>query len=103
MTEAYKEAAALKAVEFVESGMIVGLGFGSTALGVQLTNKLRLNSGEKPIPGKLNGNANKGRKTPDECQAMMDDERYRADGAAGDAFRAEVDKAFAETFGTEKV
>ncbi len=32
MTEAYKEAAALKAVEFVESGMIVGLGFGSTAI-----------------------------------------------------------------------
>ncbi len=76
------------------------LGFGSTALGVQLTNKLRLNSGEKPIPGKLNGNANTGRKTPDECQAMMADERYYADGPAGDAFRAEVDKAFAETFGT---
>ena len=32
MTEAHKEAAALKAVEFVESGMIVGLGFGSTAI-----------------------------------------------------------------------
>jgi len=32
MTEAHKEAAALKAVEFVESGMIVGLGFGSTAV-----------------------------------------------------------------------
>ena len=32
MTEAYKEAAAQKAVEFVESGMIVGLGFGSTAI-----------------------------------------------------------------------
>jgi len=77
------------------------LNFGGTALGVQLTNKLRLNSGEKPIPTKLNGNANTGRKTPDECQAMMDDERYSADGAAGDAYRAEVDKAFAETFGTD--
>lgn len=32
MTEAHKEAAALRAVEFVESGMIVGLGFGSTAI-----------------------------------------------------------------------
>ena len=32
MTEAYKEAAAQQAVEFVESGMIVGLGFGSTAI-----------------------------------------------------------------------
>jgi len=77
------------------------LGFGGTALGVQLTNKLRLNSGEKPIPTKLNGNANTGRKTPDECQAMMDDERYRLDGASGDAYRAEVTKAFAETFGTD--
>ncbi len=32
MIEAHKESAALKAVEFVESGMIVGLGFGSTAV-----------------------------------------------------------------------
>ena len=32
MTEAQKEAAALRAVEFVEPGMIVGLGFGSTAI-----------------------------------------------------------------------
>jgi len=76
------------------------LGFGSTALGVQLTNKLRLNSGEKPIPVNLNGGTNKGRKTPDECQAMIADDRYHADGPVGDAFRAEVDKAFAETYGT---
>jgi len=78
------------------------LGFGGTALGVQLTNKLRLNSGERSIPGKLNGGANKGRKTPDECNAMMGDERYMADGPAGDAYRIEVDKAFAETFGTDR-
>jgi len=78
------------------------LAFGGTALGVQLTNKLRLNSGEKPIPIKLNGNANTGRKTPDECQAMMNDDRYYADGAAGDAYRKEVDAAFAATHGTEK-
>lgn len=77
------------------------LGFGGTALGVQLTNKLRLNSGEKPIPGKLNGEANKGRKTPDECAAMMQDERYHKDGPAGDAYRTEVNKAFAETYGTD--
>jgi len=77
------------------------LAFGGTALGVQLTNKLRLNSGEKPIPIKLNGNANTGRKTPDECQAMMADDRYYADGAAGDAYRKEVDAAFALTHGTD--
>ena len=32
MTEVHKKAAAQKAVEFVESGMIVGLGYGSTAV-----------------------------------------------------------------------
>ncbi len=32
VTESHKETAALKAVEFVEPGMIVGLGFGSTAI-----------------------------------------------------------------------
>lgn len=32
MTEAHKESSARKAVEFVESGMIVGLGSGSTAI-----------------------------------------------------------------------
>ena len=32
MTEAHKVAAALRAVDFVEPGMIVGLGFGSTAI-----------------------------------------------------------------------
>lgn len=32
MIDAHKKAAALKAVEFVESGMVVGLGFGSTAI-----------------------------------------------------------------------
>ena len=32
MTEAHKESSAHKAVEFVESGMIVGLGSGSTAI-----------------------------------------------------------------------
>jgi len=79
------------------------LGFGANALGVQLTNKLRLNSGEKPIPVDLNGPANQGRKTPAECQAMMADERYHQEGPVGDAYRAEVDKAFAETHGTEKV
>lgn len=77
------------------------LGFGGSALGVQLTNKLRLNSGEKPIPTNLNGNANTGRKTPAECQAMMADERYSQEGPVGDAYRAEVDKAFAETYGTD--
>ena len=46
MTEAYKEAAALKAVEFVEPGMIVGLGFGSTAIYAVREIARKFNAGE---------------------------------------------------------
>lgn len=77
------------------------LSFGATALGVEVVNALRLNSGEKPIP--VNASVNTGVKTQAEAQAMLNDDRYRQDGPVGDAYRAEVDKAFAETFGTEKV
>jgi len=76
------------------------LGFSSTAAGVELVNILRQNSGEKPIPKNLNGGIPTGVKTGAECAAMMEDDRYRADGPAGDAFRAEVDKEFAKTHGT---
>lgn len=78
------------------------MSYGTTALGVQLVNKLRLNSGERPIPGNLGGSANTGAKTPEECQAMLADERYEAPGPAGDAYRAEVTKEFARTWGTDK-
>jgi ribose 5-phosphate isomerase A len=46
MTEDYKEAAALRAVEFVEPGMIVGLGFGSTAIYAVREMARRLREGE---------------------------------------------------------
>ena len=49
MTEAYKEAAALKSVESVESGMVVGLGTGSTA--IYAVNEL----GRKLSAGELDG------------------------------------------------
>lgn len=78
------------------------MGVGKTALGVQLLNKLRLETGEKPIPVNLNGGVKTGQKTPDECQAMIADPRYHEDGPVGDAYRAEVDKQFAKTFGTDK-
>lgn len=71
---------------------------GNTALGVEVVNKLRINSGEKPIP--VNASVNSGQKTPDECRAMVADKRYKEDGPAGDAYRKTVDAAFAETFGT---
>lgn len=76
------------------------LDFGGTALGVELTNALRVNSGEKKIP--LGGSVNTGVKTPDECAAMLKDPRYNEDGPAGDAYRAEVEAEFAKTHGTGK-
>jgi len=76
------------------------LSFGATALGVEVVNALRLNSGEKPIP--INTSVNSGVKTANEAQAMLADPRYNEDSPAGDAYRAEVDKVFAEVHGTEK-
>lgn len=76
------------------------LDFGSTALGVELTNAIRVNSGEKKIP--TGGSVNTGVKTPDECAAMLSDKRYHDQGPAGDAYRLEVDAEFAKTHGTGK-
>lgn len=75
------------------------LKFGSTADGVLLTNKLRIGAGEKPIP--ITSTVETGRKTPDECAAMLNDDRYDADGPEGDSYRAEVSKQFALTHGTD--
>lgn len=83
-----------------ESQYKLMLKFGSTAEGVLLTNSLRMDNGEKPIP--VNASVATGQKTPDECSAMMADPRYNQDGPVGDAFRAEVEKEFAQTYGTEK-
>lgn len=74
--------------------------FGSTAIGVELVNALRTNSGEKPIP--INSSVNSGAKTPVECQAMIADPRYLKEGAEGDAYRAEVETEFIKTYGTAK-
>ncbi|MFQ5942847.1 MAG: ribose-5-phosphate isomerase RpiA [Anaerolineales bacterium] len=46
MTEAFKEAAAMKAAEFIEPGMIIGLGFGSTAIYAVREIARRVNQGE---------------------------------------------------------
>lgn len=46
MIEAHKESAALKAVEFVEPGMIIGLGSGSTAIYAMREIALRYSEGE---------------------------------------------------------
>lgn len=75
------------------------LKFGSTAEGVLLTNALRMDNGEKPIPVKAA--VATGRKTPDECAAMLADPRYHDQGPAGDSYREEVAKQFALTHGTE--
>ena len=76
------------------------LDFGATALGVELVNALRVNSGEKPIP--IGASVNKGAKTPLECQAMIADKRYNEQGAVGDSYRAEVEAEFIKTYGTAK-
>lgn len=75
------------------------LKFGSTAEGVLLTNALRIENGEKPIP--VNASVATGKKTEAECAAMLADPRYNQDGPAGDTYRDEVDKEFALTHGTD--
>lgn len=81
--------------------------WGSSAAGVQLLNKLRMETGEKPIPVKLNGGVGTGQKTPDECRALMSETNekgevlYYQESPAGKAHREMVDKAFEQTFGTE--
>lgn len=76
------------------------LSMGATALGVEVVNILRLNSGEKPIP--VTTSVNTGIKTPAECEAMLADPLYKDDGPAGEAYRAEVEQAFIQTHGTAK-
>jgi len=66
---------------------------GMSALGMQTLNVLREQAGERPIP--LNTSiANGGAKTQGELQEMMKDPRYKEDGPAGDAYRAEVERGF---------
>ena len=72
------------------------LGLGRSALGIQALNKIRVNSGEKPIP--IGATVSTGAKTPDELAAMMEDDRYRAETPAGEAYRAEVDAEYKKTF-----
>ena len=73
------------------------LEFGTTAIGVETLNKLRVDSGEKPIP--MGASVNTGIKTPDEAAAMMSDPRYKEDSPAGNAYRAEVEKEFKKIHG----
>ena len=75
------------------------LDFGTTAIGVETLNKIRVNSGEKPIP--VGASVNLGAKTPDELAAMMDDPRYKAETPAGNAYRAEVEAEYKKSFPDE--
>jgi len=82
------------------------LQFGATAEGVLLTNALRMDNGEKPIP--VNASVATGKKTPDECAAMMNIQGSNGkllkdeDTPAGQAHRDAMDKEFALTHGTDK-
>ncbi len=71
--------------------------FGETAIGVEVLNAIRVNSGEKPIP--KSASVNTGIKTPDELQAMMADPRYGKETAEGKAYQEEVDAEFKKTHG----
>lgn len=70
-------------------------GFGSTAIGVRTLNKLRSQTGAKPIPMDLpSGDA---LPSADELYAMKRDPRYKNDPA----FRDKVERQFEEVFGNE--
>jgi len=73
------------------------LAFGSTAVGVQTLNKLRINAGEKPIP--VGATATTGAKTPDEVAAMMDDPNYGKETDAGRALQAKIDAEYKKLYG----
>lgn len=87
------------------------LSLGGSAIGVQLMNKMRLNSGEKPIPLSLDSGQDNGRKTPDECAALQAVETSPGSGQllkdentpAGQAHRDKITAAYSETYGTKEV
>lgn len=67
--------------------------FAETAVGVSVLNKLRVNTGEAPIP--MNVIVTEGAKSEADIQKMMADDRYKAQGSEGDAYRAEVEEEIA--------
>lgn len=75
-----------------------GISMCSDALGVQLLDKLRVGSGEKPIPISL-GQGGGGGKSEAELSAMMGDPLYREDGPKGDAYRAKVSQQIKDAVG----
>lgn len=85
---------------FNEDQFKYSLIFGETAIGVEVLNAIRVNSGEKPIP--TGASVNTGIKTADELQAMMEDPRYGKETAEGKAYQEEVDAEFKKTHGEGK-
>jgi len=75
-----------------------GVSMCSDALGVQLLNKLRVGSGEKPVPVSL-GQGSTG-KSKAELEAMYADPLYQDPGPKGEAYREKVSKAVLEAVGT---
>lgn len=75
------------------------LNFGDTAIGVRTLAKLREAAGEDPIP--LGAPVTTGTPTKEEAYAMLADPLYNDPGPKGAAYRAKVEKVFAETFGSQ--
>lgn len=75
-----------------------GLSMCSDALGVQLLDKLRVNSGEKAVPITL-GQGGVGGHSKAELEAMFADPLYSDQTAKGEAYRAKVSKAVEESVG----
>ena len=65
--------------------------------GLKFLAKLREQTGEKPIPVKMDGNTSTG-KTEAELRKMMDDPRYWKPGERDDTYIAQVQQGFAELY-----
>lgn len=68
---------------------------GSTAVGIRALNKLREQTGEKPIP--LDAVVSDSLPSKEELYSMVNDPKYQNDPA----FRAKVDEDFRKVFGTQ--
>lgn len=76
--------------QFSEEEAAFAQQFAKTAVGLRVLNKLRVATGEKPIPSSGEVYGGSGAKSEAEIQAMMNDPRYKAATPQGDAYRAEV-------------
>jgi hypothetical protein len=73
--------------------------FAKSATGLSALNKLRLRTGEAPIP--ISAATGDGVLTPEDCYKLYDDPLAHQEGAAGDSYRRKIDREFLKTFGVD--